>query len=556
MFAVVYARVSTEEQAQQGSSLEDQAATCERHARALGAVDVQVFRDVASGSVLQRPGLEALRERIACGGVGLFVCYDPDRLARNLSHQLLLTEEFERAGVRLEFVNFEWKNTPEGKLFYSLRGAIAEYEREKIRERTMRGKLRRAREQRLTHNPRTYGYRYCPEGKAFAVDPSEAAVVRQMFEWFVDGDLGYHGIARRLTEMGIPSPEGSVWQKMTVRRILANTAYVGLVYLHRHDTVGVRNSRRLPPCQRLKRRERPRDEWIPVAVPAIVDPEVFGRAQQKSLEVRRRYAGSSRAEYLLSGLVSCGVCGCTVHGFLSSPPGRVARRYYVCTARNPGRRGRAKCVLPYLPADDLERLVWERVVGWLRDPGAFQRDLVERANELLAPLERAISDIEAQLADYAEQGKRLIDLYQRGLVPLVEVEGRLKSLSGAVSALSARRADLLRRASQVRLTTEDLDRFAHMAAGVVDQLDELDFDGRRSIVRRLMVRVTVHADAVVLDVRLPGDPGEASDGGGFARVAPEQAACIDVCNDTVRGRAIDEGYLDGRDVEAVQGVVV
>jgi site-specific DNA recombinase len=536
MLAVVYARVSTEEQAEYGSSLEDQVVTCERHARALGAVDVEVFRDVASGSVLERPGLQALRARILGGGVSLFVCYDPDRLARNLAHQLLLTEEFERAGVRLEFVNFEWRQTPEGRLFYALRGAIAEYEREKIRERTMRGKLRRAEEQRLTHNPRTFGYRYCPERKALEVDPAEAALVREIFRWYVEEDLGYHGIAKRLNAMGIPSPEGSVWQKMTVRRILANTAYIGVMYLHRYDTVGVKNSRRLPPAQRVKPRERARDEWIPVPVPAIVDRETFDRAQEKSTYVRRRYAGFSRCEYLLSGLVVCGVCGSTVHGFVSRPPRGGSRRYYVCTARSPGRPGFPKCRLPYLPAAVLEDLVWNRVLAWIRDPGAFEREFAERAREAAAPIGQAISDIEAQLADYAEQRKRLVDLFQRGLVPLAEVEGRLKAVSDAVSALSARRAELVRKASCLELGAADFERFAEMAAQVVGQLERLDFGARQEVVRRLVERVTVYAATVVMDVRLPGGAGEVPCDRHAAAAGASGETRIDVCNHAACGR--------------------
>ncbi|MBC7336549.1 MAG: recombinase family protein, partial [Clostridia bacterium] len=190
MRAVVYARVSTEEQAERGYSLEDQVERCTARARQLGAVEVEVFKDVESGSVLARPGLSAARELMAKGGVDLFVCYDPDRLARNLSHQLLLTEEIESRGIRLEFVNFEWRNTPEGKLFYSLRGAIAEYEREKIKERSARGKLRKLREAGLAHDPRIYGYRFDPETDTLFVVPQEAEVVRWIYTWYADEGLG------------------------------------------------------------------------------------------------------------------------------------------------------------------------------------------------------------------------------------------------------------------------------------------------------------------------------------------------------------------------------
>ncbi|NPV71360.1 MAG: recombinase family protein [Firmicutes bacterium] len=510
MLAVVYARVSTEEQAERGSSLEDQVATCERHARSLGATDVEVHRDVASGSVLQRPGLDALRDRVARGGVDLFVCFDPDRLARNLSHQLLLTEEFERARVSLEFVNFEWKNTPEGKLFYSLRGAIAEYEKEKIRERTTRGKVRRAQEKRLTHNPRTYGYRYCPQEKTLEVHPTAAAVVRQIFDWYVSEDVGCHGIVAKLNNMGIPSPQGVVWQRTTVRRILANTAYIGVMYLRRYDATGVKNSRRLPPAQRVRRRVRPKEEWIGVPVPPIVDLQTFEKAQERITFARRHHAGFSRAEYLLSGLVACGLCGSTLHGNLSTAHG-TKRRYYVCTARSPGKANLPRCHLPFIPAGLLESIVWEGVMGWLRDPGALERDILQGTREMAGPLENALQGVKVQIEDCAEQRNRLVELYQRGLVTVEEVERRLRSLVAFLSALLARRVELEEKLARITLTTQDVNDFRAMATHILNYLEALDFDERLNIVRKLVTSVTASPDVVIVEARLSGS-GEAKIG--------------------------------------------
>jgi site-specific DNA recombinase len=175
--AAVYVRVSTEDQARHGYSLQAQVEACRARAEALGASDVKVFADEGvSGALLARPGLNALREAVRSRAAALVVVWDPDRLSRNLSHQLLLTEEIEQARVRLEFVNFEWKSTPEGQLFYALRGAIAQYEKEKIRERTGRGRLQKARQGKLPAAFRPYGYDYDPGASLLVVKPEEAQV--------------------------------------------------------------------------------------------------------------------------------------------------------------------------------------------------------------------------------------------------------------------------------------------------------------------------------------------------------------------------------------------
>jgi len=119
--AAVYARVSTEDQAQHGYSLAEKREACRRRTEELGASEMLEFADEGfSGTVLERPDLTALREAAASGMVNVIVCRDPDRLSRRLAHQLLLTEEFEKAGVRLEFLDFSWQDTSEGRFFYQL----------------------------------------------------------------------------------------------------------------------------------------------------------------------------------------------------------------------------------------------------------------------------------------------------------------------------------------------------------------------------------------------------------------------------------------------------
>jgi site-specific DNA recombinase len=120
--------------------------------------------DGISGTTMDRPGLRKLRELVNGRGLAAVIMYDPDRLSRNLGHQLLLAEEFEQGGVKLLIVSHPMQQGPEGWLFFQMRGAVAEYERAKILERTKRGMVARAKAGYVQGSDMPLGYRFVPAG--------------------------------------------------------------------------------------------------------------------------------------------------------------------------------------------------------------------------------------------------------------------------------------------------------------------------------------------------------------------------------------------------------
>src|SRR5690606_22268612 len=126
---------------------------------------------------------------------------------------------------------------------------------------------------------------------------------------------GINGIANYLTEMKIPTKKGkSIWHRQVVRQILKNEAYVGRFYHNRWDTEGILGNKYRDSDEKVTMKERPRDEWILVPCPPIIDEDVFNHAQRLLSESRRRWAKRSRRKYLLSGLLRCGECGNTLTG--------------------------------------------------------------------------------------------------------------------------------------------------------------------------------------------------------------------------------------------------
>jgi DNA invertase Pin-like site-specific DNA recombinase len=168
--------------------------------------DSSIVVDELSGASLERPGLQQLRELVRSRSVAAVIVYDLDRLCRRLGHQSLLLDEMDRAGVALHVVASPIEDTPEGMLLTRVRGAMAEYKGAKIKERTKRGMLGRARAGHVWSGVVPLGYRYVskPHGGAYVIDEAEAAVVRRTYRLCLEG-LTMRAIALRLTQERVPT---------------------------------------------------------------------------------------------------------------------------------------------------------------------------------------------------------------------------------------------------------------------------------------------------------------------------------------------------------------
>ena len=186
--ALVYSRVSTDAQERDGTSLDTQERACREYAQAKGWTVVECIKDTASGSNLDRPGIERVRQLLSQGFVDVVLAYAVDRLSRNQIHVAVLLDDIEKAGATLEFVTEDFENTPVGRLILNVRAFAGEVEREKITERTMRGKLERARAGKLPQGTGKgcYGYRYTKETGRRETDPFQAVVVQRIFQQYVD----------------------------------------------------------------------------------------------------------------------------------------------------------------------------------------------------------------------------------------------------------------------------------------------------------------------------------------------------------------------------------
>lgn len=500
--AIVYIRVSTEEQAEKGYSLQAQKEECHRKAKELECDEILDFGDEGvSGSILERPGLMDAFARLKAKDIAYFICLDSSRLSRNTAHQLIIFDFLKKHDCRPVFVRSSIEDTPEGKFQLTVMSAVDEYERARFQLRSELGKRAKASRGGLTHSPNLYGYDFDKETDMLHINREQAEIVKKMFKWVVEEETGPHLIATRLNDMGIPSPRGKMWQKATVKRILNNTAYKGVLYIRKYDSRETKFNKYKKEEERVKRKIKPKNEWIPVSVPVIIDEETWNRAQVVIEKARRKRSGANVAEYLLSGLLRCGLCGSTLHGSLATGRKGAKHRYYVCTARSPGITGKEKCKLPFLRAEALEDPVWNQVSVWLNNPEELKKELA-RDDENNAAVLQELKDLAEDIENIKKEKERIITLYQKSFIDDAEAEKRFNEIKKRESRALNKKAELEQFLNR-KLTEKDVEDLDEILNSVIDRINDLDFDDKKTVVNSLVDEIEVWPDRLKIKAKIP-----------------------------------------------------
>src|SRR5688572_11369499 len=206
--AILYARVSTDEQARSGYSLAQQLEALREYAAREGYEVLEEVSDPGqSGASLERPGMDRVRDLVAAGGVSVVLAQDRDRFAREPAYHYLLRQEFEEHGTKIRALNDRGDDSPEGDLTDGILDQLAKYERAKTAERTRRGKLKKAREGKVvgTHAPR-YGFHFNATKDGYQVNEAEMEVVRRIFHMVGAEGQSLRAVAKMLEGEGLPTP--------------------------------------------------------------------------------------------------------------------------------------------------------------------------------------------------------------------------------------------------------------------------------------------------------------------------------------------------------------
>jgi site-specific DNA recombinase len=526
----IYARVSSDQQAEAQTVASQVAALRERIAtEGLALPDAMEFIDEGySGATLIRPALERLRDVIAARAVDRLYLHSPDRLARKYAYQVLLVDEFRRAGVEVIFLNRALGQSPEDDLLLQVQGMIAEYERAKIIERHRRGKRHAAQAgvvNVLSGAP--YGYRsvakYAGGGHArYEIVPDEARLVRQVFDWVGRDRQTIGEVCRRLTRAGEVTRTGkTVWDRSMVWGMLKNPAYIGTAAFGKtrqeplRPRLRAQRGRALQPRRAVSTVDVPAEDWFSIPVPALVDPEVFAAVQAQLQENRRHARQSQRgALYLLQGLVQCQHCGYAYYGKRISPSARKGKprayAYYRCLGTDAYRFGGERiCQNAQVRTDLLDVAVWREVSTLLAHPERLAEEYRRRLHPESSPKSPALATVETHLGKLRQGLARLIDSYADGLIDRQEFEPRILRLRRRIAQAEEQRQQLVDAATLQTDLQLIIGRLEDFATKVQHGLAEADWGRKRDLIRALVKRVEVAQDDVNIVFRIDPYPGDA-----------------------------------------------
>jgi site-specific DNA recombinase len=524
----IYSRVSTQEQATEGTSLDFQQSQMELFCQIQGFQITQIYSDPGyTGKDDQRPGLKRMRSDAAFGLFNRVLVYKLDRLSRKLRLLLELQDEFKEHEVYLCSAkeNID-TSTAIGKTVFQVLGLVAEWERDAIIERTKSGRLQRYKEGKWSAGYPVFGYKYNRVSKKLDIDKPKAMIVERIFKQYVSGN-SFASIANQLNSDGIkPRDEDATgWRSSAISNIIVNPVYKGSLIVNRHKHIA--NIATADPTQ-----------TITIKVPPIVEESLWETAQNQRKK-NRHFREKRTNEWLLQGVIICGICG---HAFRAEF-NHSQRRMYSCRGRLSYTHldGSPRCIAPRQDADWLENEVWSRIKAIINDPNKLQsliQDTISTLKSREAELNTRIKPINSRLAQLSEQKTRLADewvimnmtpeKYDHLKQSILQEEARLQSIRSEVDPAQIEELEQTQNMlnyweSQIKTMTWNTENEDRSMVRIVDKPHEAIFrllgsdneslskevgfpTTQRELMRKLRVQVMVFEDRINIKSIFPMEP--------------------------------------------------
>jgi site-specific DNA recombinase len=444
-----------------------------------------VYREVHTGAELfERPQLTLLREAMRRGEFDILLVHALDRLSRKQTHQGLILSEAEYARVAWDSVTEDIDNSPQGQILRAVIGGMAEMERLKIAERTVRGRMARARNGKLLPGPAPlFGYRWGDATKgAYAIDETTGPIVQRVFACVAGGET-IRSIAAKLTAEGIPSPRGNAkWSPSTIHTMLKQPAYSGKGIAWKYAT-------EKKPGSNSRVVVRPEHEHI--QLPAGTVPQLIVPAMHEAVQERLRFNKQQAARHnsdptvslLRGGFIRCGYCGTVL-----STTRKKGLLYYRHGTRQVDHHG---CPAVHIRLEHIDGVVWEQICALIQQPEVIEYELTRLRERDPSIADLAIVDRHLAAIERKQSGlvKRLGDLDDDSAA-LVTAE--LNLLSTQKRELSLERLVVEQRQNGWDSLTLQLASFEALRNRVTENLSTLPYQLRRDLLLTLGVQVRLY----------------------------------------------------------------
>ncbi|GIN67137.1 putative DNA recombinase [Bacillus sonorensis] len=499
--------MSTDKQVDHGTSLEYQREVCLKKAGELGIsgdLILEYEERGFSGEDIERPQMDELREDVKMNKIERIIIVHPDRLSRNMIDRLLVCTEFEKHNVELVFVDAEYKNTEEGKLFFNIQSSIAEYELALIKKRTRRGVIKSVKNGHvMPMRVPPYGYDYID--RKLVINKEEAKFVRKIYQWYVYDKLTIREIGELLSASGAKTKRSKshLWHGSIINKILRNETYIGKFYYNRRKSKKIKGEKTKSGKPKKTYDVRDKEEWIEISVPPIIDFATFALAENQRIKNTRR-SGNIKHQYLLRRMIRCAHCGYKYSASTSTVKtrskvtGEVTSTHtyqnYRCankSARIYG-EGAKTCCSQYLKSKEIDNKVWDIVYDLIYDPskivGAGEN---EKSN---SSIKQAYELLKFKQEKIIEERKRTIQLFKKGYIEENEMDLDIKKLNDQETLI---KMELSKYESQLQSSEidqqskENLIKFIEKIKNEIKENDKISFETKRKVVTTLIDEVIV-----------------------------------------------------------------
>lgn len=466
-FTALYSRVSTDEQAREGISLSEQQERMKAYCRAMDWGDnfLLFIDDGYSAKNLDRPKLTKLLKAVESGKISRVLVTKLDRLSRKLKDLLDLIELFQQNKVSFISIGESFDtNTSPGRLTLQVLGAVAEFERERIRERVVENMQHAAKSGKWqTQSP--YGYNLLD--KELVINEEEAKIVKEVFDLYLQKGLGFYSIAKKLNERGIPSKQKKEWSIRSIKLMLTNPVYKGTLIWNRTDR------------SKEKQVEKDSDEWIIVdkAHPQIIDEDAW-ELVQRTINKKKIPSRSKTSPHLLGGLLKCGRCGASMSISWTGPVTN-RQRVYRCSAN----KNKGTCTSKPYKANEVE--------DWFKQGLLNLSQSINETYILLLAEQRAGEEkreMTQQIQTAKNRYKRKVEAYAAGLIELEDLQKEKLRMEAIIQESENRQ-------STKNIDIEALEKSVNEKfQTVVDALDNLPIVEAKSLLQTLVEKVVLYEE--------------------------------------------------------------
>ncbi|TKH46016.1 resolvase [Paenibacillus terrae] len=481
--AVIYARVSTEEQAKEGFSIAAQLAELQKYAEQhnFEIIDRYVDEGTSGKNIKGRPQLIRLLKDAEKQRFQIVMLYKLDRLARKLRDQLEISDTLVSFNIKLMSLkeNFD-TSTPTGMMTFQMFGMIAELERSNIIERGKLGQHQRAREGKYNGGV-VLGYDNI--NKELIVNEAEAVIVKKIFAYAEQG-LGLKAITRRLNENGHRSKKDKPFSTNSIKTVLNNPIYIGKIRYNQHENWS----------EKRRKGKNPDFIFTDGIHQSIISQEQWDKVQA-SLQKRSYKPSRSHTPYILSGIIKCPVCG---HGMVptrSKGASGEQYRYYSCGQFH--NKGATVCKSNMIKAEVAEQQILDELHRVIAQPNIL-RQLVDRINEF-----RSSSDIprledqkvlESQIGKLQRKIKSVKDtiLNHPDLADMFKPE--LLESNSELQIFQRRLEEMLSETSDLDSKPIDYDSLFILLSKVQEAITHAEKDEQKALLRLLVKSIHISKD--------------------------------------------------------------